>query len=129
MKTEFSAELSSLFDNELLDADRQQALLTALHGNAGLRAAWDDYQLIGDTLRRSPDLAVNLTSRVMDDLRHEPTILAPQVRSARGISRYAAALAASLAGVGVVGWLALSPSAAVSQKVAFAVAQPVQPTK
>lgn len=128
MKTELFSELSSLFDNEL-DADHRQAVLTAMRENAELRATWDDYQLIGDALRRSPDLAVDLTSRVMADLLHEPTILAPQARPARSISRYAAALAASLAGVGVVGWLALSSLAVDSQKVVFAVAQPVLPTK
>mgnify|MGYP001466663509 CR=1 FL=1 len=100
------SEVSSLLDDEL-DANHRQILLTALHSDTNLRTVWSDYHLIGDALRRSPDLQADLTGRVMDALREEPTVLAPRVRPER--IRYAAALAASLAGVAVVGWLALQP--------------------
>ncbi len=121
-------ELSAMFDDEL-ESSHHQAVLAALRGDARLRVAWDEYQLIGDALRRSPDISVNLTSRVMDDLRHEPAILAPQAKPARDLSRYAAALAASIAGVGVVGWLAMSPATEMPQKLALAVVQPVKPVQ
>lgn len=104
--SEIRSDVSSLLDDEL-DANRRQILLTALHSDTNLRAAWSDYHLIGDALRRSPDLQADLTSRVMDVLRDEPTVLAPRIRPER--VRYAAALAASLAGVALVGWLALQP--------------------
>lgn len=103
-------EISSLMDGEL-DPDRQQVLLTALHSHKGLRAAWSDYHLIGDALRlrEASALQSDLAGRVMAGLRNEPVVLAPRKPAERGLMRYAAALAASLAGVGVVAWLAFQP--------------------
>jgi len=103
-------ELSSMMDNEL-EAHGQQAILAALHHERNLRASWDTYILIGDTLRDSPELATDLTASVINALRNEPTILAVPVRRTPAVLRSVAALAASLAGVAVVGWLALSPPA------------------
>lgn len=128
MDSKMKSELSSLLDDDL-GADRRQVLLTAMHNDAELRTAWDGYHLIGDALRRSPDLHVDLTSRVMDELRHEPTVLAPRARPARGALRYGAALAASLTGVAVVGWLALQPmqpSPSLQQKTPFAAGLPTK---
>lgn len=102
-------ELSSLVDNEL-EAHRQQDLLAALHKEKNLRASWDTYILIGDSLRASPELAIDLTANVINALRNEPTIVAVPVRRTPPVLRSVAALAASLAGVAVVGWLALSPT-------------------
>ena len=65
----------------------------------------------------------------MADLRREPTVLAPQARPVReaALPRYAAALAASLAGVGVVGWMVLaSPQQVVPQKSVAAIAAPAR---
>jgi len=117
-------ELSSMLDNEL-DPSSQRALLTVLHGEENMRASWDTYILIGETLRGSPELATNLTEKVMHALQNEPTILASFPRRAPGIVRSAAALAASLAGVAVVGWLTLSPPA--SQTTIFTIAKAPKP--
>ncbi len=103
-------EVSCLLDNEL-ETHRRQAVLTALRNDEELRFTWDSYQLIGDTLRCTSGLATNLTSDVMASLHHEPTVLAPPARRPVSMLRNAAALAASLTGVAVVGWLALSPPA------------------
>ena len=103
-------ELSSMMDNEL-EAHRQQDVLAALRSEKNLRASWDTYILIGDSLRDSPELATDLTANVINALRTEPTILAVSVRRTPPVLRSVAALAASLAGVAVVGWLALSPPA------------------
>jgi len=100
-------EISCLLDNEL-ETHRQQAVLTALRNDEELRSAWDRYQLIGDSLRGGSGLATDITSAVMSRLRDEPTVLAPSSRRSGGLVRSAAALAASLTGVAVVGWLALS---------------------
>jgi len=107
-------ELSSMLDHEL-EAHRQQDLLAALRNQKNLRASWDTYILIGDSLRDSPELATDLTANVINALRNEPTILAVSVRRTPPVLRGVAALAASLAGVAVVGWLALAPP--VSQTV------------
>ena len=102
-------QLSSMIDNEL-DEHSQQGLLAVLHSEKNLRASWDTYVLIGDSLRDSTELATNLTADVINALRNEPTILAVPARRAPAVLRSAAALAASLAGVAVVAWLALSPT-------------------
>ncbi len=102
------SELSSLLDDEL-ESDRRQAVLTVLCNDAEVRTKWCEYHLIGDALRRTPQLDIDLTARVMAGLQHEPAILAPQPHTARrevgqGVMRYAAAVA----GVAAVAWLALS---------------------
>lgn len=102
-------ELSSMLDNEL-DADRYPPLLHALRNQAELRATLDSYLLIGDALRSSGGLSTNLTDSVMAKLDKEPTILAPSRKRATGAFRNIAALAASLTGVAVVGWLAFAPA-------------------
>jgi len=112
-------ELSSMIDNELEEGG-QQALLVALHSEKELRAAWDTYILIGDSLRASPELATDFTASVINALRAEPTILAIHPRKSPPILRSVAALAASLAGVAVVGWLALSPPATPTSTPAIA---------
>ncbi|MBI3525843.1 MAG: sigma-E factor negative regulatory protein [Betaproteobacteria bacterium] len=103
-------EISCLFDNEL-ELHDQRLALDALRGDEELRCAWDRYQLIGDTLRGASGLATNLTPGVMTSLHDEPTVLAPIMRRPTGVLRNLAALAASLTGVAVVGWLALSQPA------------------
>ena len=102
-------ELSSMLDNEL-DADQYSPLLKALRTQAELRSKLDSYLLIGDALRSSDNLSTNLTSSVMARLDAEPTVLAPPKQSSAGTFRNLAALAASLTGVAVVGWLAFAPA-------------------
>ncbi len=122
------SELSSLLDDEL-ESERQQPVLAALQGDPELRAAWGQYHLIGDALRSTPKLHVDLTDRVMAELQREPTILVPQARASRGVQfaygglRYAAALA----GVAVVGWLALSGPQTASQTLPASLARSAMP--
>ena len=118
-------ELSSMIDNEL-DAHDQHALLAVLHSDKGLRTSWDAYVLIGDSLRNSPELATDLTANVVNALRNEPTILAFPARRTPAALRSVAALAASLAGVAIVGWLALSPPAAQTTAI-FPLAKATKP--
>ena len=112
-------ELSLLFDDEL-DADMQPVVLAALQTDPQLRAVWGEYQQIGDALRRTHHLELDLTARVMAGLQHEPTILAPSAtvtafqRQAANDNRWYHGVlraAAAVAGVAVVGWLALSAPA------------------
>lgn len=106
-------ELSALLDGEMQN-QQAQALLSALKADENLRDTWCEYQLIGDALRGEPQLASDITARVMGELEEEPVVLAPprQQGTWRGS---VLALAASLAGVTVVGWLALSPAAPVPE--------------
>lgn len=104
------AELSALLDGEM-ERHQSRALFTALRSEQSLRDAWSEYQMIGDTLRDEPFLGEDITARVMRDLEEEPTVLAPSLRSERSWRGSLLALAASLAGIAVVSWVALSPSA------------------
>lgn len=100
-------EVSALFDGELEEHEAQSAL-SALHGDGDLRATWDDYQTIGAALRREDRLDTGLTARVMAGLEHDVTVLAPHPRPTAW-QRPLMALAASVAGIAVVGWVAFSP--------------------
>jgi sigma-E factor negative regulatory protein RseA len=98
-------KLSAWMDGEL-EGDAARQLPSQLKRDAGLRGNWDSYHLIGDALRgvRGPDLCARICAR----LDTEPTVLAPQRRSAsEKVRRYALSAAASVAAVAFVGWLAL----------------------
>jgi len=101
-------ELSALLDGEL-ESRQARAVVAEIWADDSLRVAWRDYQLIGDALRGKGDLSGDITARVMDRLRAEPVVLAPRAIPQDDWRRSLLALAASLAGVAVVGWLALAP--------------------
>ncbi|HEY5291366.1 MAG TPA: sigma-E factor negative regulatory protein [Burkholderiales bacterium] len=97
--------LSAWMDGEL---SREQArpLLPQLKRDAGLRADWDCYHLIGDAMRgvQGPDLCTKICAR----LDAEPTVLAPQRRNtAEKLHWHALSAAAGVAVVAFVGWMAL----------------------
>ena len=95
--------LSSLMDGELDDAASTQCI-RALDTDPELKAAWNEYHLIGDAIRGSALLTVDVRAEVGQALQLEPTVLAPKPKrgSASGLMRYA--MAASFALAGVVGW-------------------------
>lgn len=97
--------LSALMDDEL-DASEQARVVAAVGRDRELRQAWDSYHLIGDALRRATALDAGLTQQVMASLEREPALLVSPLR-ARPAVRAALALAATVAGVAVVAWLAL----------------------
>lgn len=101
-------ELSALFDNEL-EVHEEPALWVALKAEPHLRERWQNYKLIGDALRDEQNLACDITGDVMRALADEPVILAPQKKRATTWSSAIMAMAASVAGIAVVGWLALGP--------------------
>lgn len=101
------SEISALMD-DALEAGAASGVLDALSREAALRDTWQEYCLIGDTLRRSYPLSQDFSARVMAQLESEPTVLAPR-RARRGaLLRFALPLAASVMGVAVVAWLSLS---------------------
>lgn len=103
MKTRISA----LMDGEL-DGHDLSASLRALSTDAALRREWSDFHVIGDALRGEGRLGVSLEARVMAAIADEPAILAPAAGGRRNtLARQVIALAASLAGIAVVGWVAL----------------------
>jgi sigma-E factor negative regulatory protein RseA len=103
------SEISTLLDGELEPGKAGRAI-DFLQRDASLRQDWETYQLIGDALRRSPMLSADFSDRVLERLAREPHILSPATMPAqsRKALRFALPVAASVVGVGVVGWLALS---------------------
>ena len=99
-------ELSALLDGEL-EMHEEPTLWVAMRANPHLRENWQSYKLIGDAIRNEPGLACDITAKVMRDLANEPVVLAPRTKPARKWSNAIMAMAASVAGVAVVGWLAL----------------------
>lgn len=103
------SEISALIDDELA-ANATSRAIDALRQNIDLRREWEMYHLIGDALRRSPPLSTGFSEKLMVRLADEPAVLAPaaMANTDKNILRFALPLAASVMGVGVVGWLALS---------------------
>jgi len=97
--------LSAWMDNEL--SDQQSASLPPQLARAPeLRRDWDCYHLIGDALRgvHGADLCAGIRAR----LDAEPTVLAPQRRSKpEKLPWTVLSIAASVAAVAFVGWMAL----------------------
>jgi sigma-E factor negative regulatory protein RseA len=116
-------ELSALYDGELEPHEVHPVLRSAADIEE-LRRSWQTYALIGDCLRGERVGGADLTARVMERLSEEPVVLAPRNVTAAARARTQTplmALAASLAGVAVVGWLAIaghSPSPASGSRIA-----------
>ena len=126
--------ISELMDGELEDREAAR-LIGTLGGEGEARDAWRTYHLIGDALRDTSVLSAGFAARVAEKIAQEPTVLAPRgLPSERPRNWFAvpAAVAAGLAGISVVGWLALAPQTRAPAPVAtvappLAQVQPAQP--
>ncbi|MCF8192464.1 MAG: sigma-E factor negative regulatory protein [Burkholderiales bacterium] len=99
--------ISELMDGEL---DGLQADLLLRRMNDGdARASWEAYHLIGDVLRG--DLGCQVSGRVSARLAAEPTVLAPRPLAGVQTRGLGMSIAASVAAVAVVGYLAMNTSA------------------
>jgi sigma-E factor negative regulatory protein RseA len=122
MKEKISAlmdgELDGAAATELIDALERDLRSQGRDGASREGEAldtWRTYHLVSDAMRDTRLLSAGFSDRLLQRLAAEPTILAPK----RPVSeshyeprkRFAmpAAAAASLAAVGLVGWLALAP--------------------
>ncbi|OHC63451.1 MAG: hypothetical protein A2045_04725 [Rhodocyclales bacterium GWA2_65_20] len=100
--------LSGLLDGEHARQD-EPVLFEALKSGDELRGRWQEYLLIRDALRGERMLDADITARTMASLRAEPAVLAPHAAMRHSWQRSALAVAATVAGVAVVGWVALVP--------------------
>ncbi len=101
-------ELSSLVDGEI-ELEASARIIDALRRDKGLRETWRTYHLVGDTLRNYPIGSPKFVEDVMSRLEREPIVLARTAKRPLFTPfRFAFPLAAALAGMGVVGWVALS---------------------
>lgn len=97
-------EISLWMDGEL-DAERAKHACERCRGEV-LLTTWQCYHWIGDHLRGYETLSTAFTPRLMARLGAEPTVLAPRLRATPATLAWA--LAAGVAAVGVVGWVALT---------------------
>lgn len=122
-------EISALLDSDLDDAS-SAAVVDALRRDPMSRKRWGTYCLIGDVMRGdnlgSPDFA----SRVMEQVRNEPTLLAPAAIDRSGSESKQSwvnlmPIAASVMGVLAVGWVAMAmfPKDDMGVSIATAVAR------
>ncbi|HEX7954637.1 MAG TPA: sigma-E factor negative regulatory protein [Burkholderiales bacterium] len=115
-------KISAFMDGELEEAE-VGVHLARLKEDPSLRAAWEAYHLIGDSLRGeklgfSPDFSASFSAR----LAAEPTVLAPRRRPLPAtVRRFALPVAASIGGMALVAWLALSNNPLAPQKETLAV--------
>ncbi len=100
-------KISELMDGELPRRESKRQI-ARLERDPRLSERWDTYHLIRDTLRREVDLGPTFTRRVRACLEHEPVLIAPHTRIGYRMARYALPMAAAVAGVTVVAWLALT---------------------
>lgn len=110
-------EVSLLMDGEL-DAARAEAVIASLCESRGV-ANWICYHMIGDAVRGAAPAARMSWPGFVDRLEAEPTVLSPR-RRAPAPHAIALALAASIAAVGVVGWVALTTMSAPAAAIASA---------
>lgn len=100
-------QLSALMDSELSSSEAAH-LLKSMKADQALHETWDIYHVLGDALRKSPQLRSDFTARLAQRLAQEPTILAPQrKRFPEAIKNFPMSIAASVAAVSLVGILAL----------------------
>lgn len=98
-------KISQLMDGELNEHESRLEIGRLEHDEA-LVQTWATYHLIRDVLRDEADAGAGLAARVGERLQREPTVLAPRIRLAASVVNHPLRIAAAVAGVGVVAWLA-----------------------
>ncbi|NWG29937.1 MAG: hypothetical protein HXY29_00390 [Rhodocyclaceae bacterium] len=105
MDTQRAMEISALIDGEVEEHEVREAIRASLDDPE----RWRTYLLIGEAMRGETAPRLDLTEAVMARLAEEPVVLAPRnLRERRPRHHPLLALAASVAGVAVVGWVALT---------------------
>jgi sigma-E factor negative regulatory protein RseA len=120
-------KISQLMDGEL-GRRESKTQIDRLESDQALLASWETYHLIGDTLRREAELAPDFARRLHERLGEEPTVIAPHMRLSHRAARYTLPLAAGVAGVTLVAWLAVSFQQAGQQASPVVAGVPSTPT-
>lgn len=110
-------EVSLLVDGEL-DAERVERACLGLRAPAAVQT-WVCYHVIGDALRGQCALTPGFAAGFSARLASEPTILSPP-RPRPSPAAVALAVAATVAAVGVVGWIALTTMPVPPEAIATA---------
>lgn len=111
------AKISAMMDGELETHELGEPL-SALKADQEARESWRAYHLISDVLHGDAILAANCARRVSQRLAQEPALVGPLPGAVRAPERarwfVPSALAASIAAVAFVGWIALAPQRATA---------------
>jgi len=100
-------KISQLVDGEL-EAQECRAQIRRLTQDPELAQRWETYHLIRDVLRNEAGSGHGVVRQVAIDLEREATVLAPRTWLPPRAVRQTLPMAAAVAGVALVGWLALS---------------------
>jgi sigma-E factor negative regulatory protein RseA len=120
LNPELKPAISALMDGELAGPDCAGPL-RELRADTEALETWRTYHLIGDAMRDTCKLSPGFSARFAERLSSEPTVLSPAsipVRPATHRYRLPLSIAASLAAVSVVGWLAFSGTGPQVEQVA-----------
>jgi sigma-E factor negative regulatory protein RseA len=119
-------KISELMDGEI-EGQESSLLIRRLGKDPQMIQTWETYHLIRDVLRDEAGGGFGLAQRVHELLKAEPTVVAPQTRLVARVTRYSLPMAAAVAGVAVVGWLAVAsqPFFTASTSIASKSLQPV----
>src|SRR5512134_1087258 len=111
------AKISAMMDGEL-EAHELGEPLSAIGSDRDARESWRTYHLISDALRGDAILSADCARRVSQRLAQEPALIGPLAGAVREPERprwfVPSALAASVAAVAFVGWVALAPQRATT---------------
>ena len=119
-------KISAFMDGEI-EGGEAASQIARLKEDARLRAGWDTYHVIGDSLRGEKlGLSRDFTANFRARLAEEPTILAPRHRGPlrTSVRRFALPVAASVGGVALVAWLAVFNNPFAPQRETLAVKSP-----
>jgi sigma-E factor negative regulatory protein RseA len=119
-------EISSLMDGELETGEAERAIRSCC-SNDDLKKDWYLYHAIGDVMRGQAPRKLQLPDDVFENLKTQPTVLAPRRPMQTTVARIALAAAASVATVGVVGWIGSQGGTGTSLPAVAKSSSPIQP--
>src|ERR1700682_552818 len=98
-------DLSSLMDGEMAAGEAERTIHSCAKSEDE-KATWFLYHAIGDAMRGQAPRRLAMPDKVMESLKAQPTVLAPRRPIHQNtFARVAFAVAASVATIGVVGWI------------------------
>jgi sigma-E factor negative regulatory protein RseA len=119
-------QISSLMDGELDTTDADGAIRTCC-ASEELKQNWYLYHAIGDAMRGHAPRKLELPNDVFENLRTQPTVLAPRRPMQTPFARIAMAAAASVATIGVVGWIGSQGGTGTPAPAVAKSSSPIQP--
>ncbi len=125
-------KISALMDGELDNVDIADTI-AQIKKTEELRNEWATYHLIGDTLRQSVVVPIDIASNVSMRLAAEPTVLAPRSPTKHKSRVFALSVAASMmTAVAAVVWMSMQtmdrPLEPITEKSVLQAAVQTEPT-